>query len=183
MSFLLFSGSDQFFFPYIKVERLKKLEQKQLKHKLLCQEVVLQVSWLAQWSIIIFLLLYIGFQSVINVIQLFFQIASLAEDAASYKESTNCTLSSMEWWEWKTLFVKGVVQPIVLSIQSSPMNDTLGNAAEAIEEVFFEPFSIPLKFLQVFFAYNIWFYDSRMAWTFLFYFVNDLGCPFYSWLR
>lgn len=108
-------------------------------------------------------MLYIWFQSVINVIQLFFQIASLAEDAASYKESTNCTLSSMEWWEWKTLFVKGVVQPIVLSIQSSPMNDTLGNAAEAIEEVFFEPFSIPLKFLQVFFAYNIWFYDSRMA--------------------
>ena len=106
---------------------------------------------------------YIWFQSVINVIQLFFQIASLAENAASYKESTKCILSSMEWWEWKTLFVKGAVQPIVLNIQSSPTNDTMENAAEAVEEVFFEPFSIILKFLQVFFAYSRWRYDSRMA--------------------
>ncbi|MCO5611877.1 hypothetical protein L7F22_066136 [Adiantum nelumboides] len=85
-------------------ERQRKLEQRHLKHRNLCREVLLQIT-------------------------------NLAESSALYKESTNCTLSTSEWWEWKSLFVRGAIQPLILNIESLESDNTLLKDEELAEEI------------------------------------------------
>ncbi|KAH7299241.1 hypothetical protein KP509_24G001900 [Ceratopteris richardii] len=67
--------------------------------------------------------------------EILLQILNLAERSAAFKLSTNCNLSSIEWWEWKNLFVKGSIQPVDLNSQPLESEKELFEDDEMAEKV------------------------------------------------